>query len=287
MFEDDERGAQRNKVNTLKTGVLLAAIGGLAVWLGFYFFGTSGAAIGLVLALAFQGISFFAGHKMALSFARAREVEPGSIPWLEQAVAELSQRAQIPAPRLYISPDPQPNAFAAGRNPDVAVVCINEGLLNVMRHDEVVAVVAHEIGHIRNRDTLTMTVAAAFATFISFLGNLIWFVVPRGSDEDRNPLVDLAMLIVAPLAATMIQLAISRTREFAADRAAAELTGDPGAMIRALKTLDATVDAVPSYTAQPSTAHMYIASPFRGGGLMKLFRTHPPIEERIAALRGA
>jgi heat shock protein HtpX len=270
-------------VNTLKTTVLLAAIAGFALWIGSYFFGPQGAVIGLGIALLLQAVAYFNGHKMALAFARAQELAPGELPWLHQATAELSQRAGIPAPRLFLSPDPQPNAFAAGRNPGVAVVCINEGLLNSMNRREVIAVVAHEIGHIRNRDTLTMTVVAAFATFISFLANIAW-LIPRGDNEDRNPIADLAMMLLAPIVATLIQLSVSRTREFAADRAAAELTGDPNSMIHALEALERGTKVVPSYTAQPATAHMYIAAPFTGRGLTKLFMTHPPIEDRIRAL---
>lgn len=261
----------------------MAAIAGFALWIGSYFFGQQGAVIGLAVALLLQAFAYFNGHKMALAFARAEEVRPGQMPWLEQATAELSQRAGIPTPKLYLSPDPQPNAFAAGRNPSVAVVCINEGLLRMMDRREVVSVLAHEIGHIRNRDTMTMTVVAAFATFISFLANIAW-LIPRGDNEDRNPIVDLLMMLLAPVVATMIQMAVSRTREFAADRAAAELTGDPNAMISALRSLERGTKGVPSYTAQPATAHMYIAPPFRGGGFMKLFMTHPPTEDRIKAL---
>lgn len=272
-------------MNTLKTGILLAAIGGLAIGAGAYFFGTNGALIGLVIALLMQAVSYFQGHKIALSYAKARPLRQGEIPWLEQAVVQLSQRAGIPAPAMYISPDPQPNAFAAGRNPSVAVVCINEGLFNIMDRQEVVAVLAHEIAHVRNRDTLIMTVVAAMASFVNMLGYVAFFL-PRSGDDDRNPLVDLLMLIVAPVAATMIQLAVSRTREFAADRMAAELMGDAQPMIGALSALERGTQIIPSRTAQPATAHMYIASPLRGaGGLANLFRTHPATTDRIRKLQ--
>jgi len=165
----------------------------------------------------------------------------------------------------------------------VAVICINEGLIRLMPQDEVIAVMAHEMGHIKNRDMLTMTVAAAAATFISFIARLAYFV-PMGDNRNRNPLVELLMVILAPITATIIQLAISRTREFGADQAAAELIGDSKPMIHALESLDRGTHQIESPLAQPATAHMYIASPFRGTGLMKLFSTHPPIEERIRAL---
>jgi heat shock protein HtpX len=271
-------------VNALKTGILLVVIGVVAVAIGRYFFGTMGAIFGLLIALGFQGFSLFAGHKIALSMARARPLLSGEMVWYQQAAEQLSRKAGIPTPDLYLSPDPQPNAFAAGRSPSVAVVCVNQGLVDQMPRDQVIAVLAHEIGHIKNRDILTMTVTAGMVTFISFLANIAWFI-PRGDNEDRNPFVDLLMMLLAPIGATIIQLAISRTREFAADRTAAELMGDARPMMGALASLERGTSATPSYTAQGSTAHMYIASPFRGGGIMKLFSTHPPIEDRIAALR--
>lgn len=274
-------------MNTFRTGILLALVGALAVGVGAAFFGVNGAVIGLVIALVFQGISLFTGHKMALSFAHARELVPGEIPWLEQAAATLAHKAGIPTPKLFLSPDQQPNAFAAGYKPEVAVVCINEGLLRAMPQVQVISVLAHEIGHIKNRDILTMTVAAAMSSFINMLAYLAYFIPVGGSDNRRgNPLVQLAIILLAPLTATIIQLAISRTREFAADRASAELVGSSGPMIDALQTLERTTDVMPSQTARPATAHMYIASPFgSGGGILNLLRTHPPIEQRIEALR--
>jgi heat shock protein HtpX len=275
------------KMNTLRTGILMAAVGALAVAVGAAFFGVKGAVIGLVVAFAFQAISLFTGHKMALAFAHAEPLPDGALPWLHDAAAQLAQRAGIPTPKLYISPDPQPNAFAAGRNPEVAVVCINQGLLDAMPRDQVVSVLAHEFGHIKNHDILTMTVTAAMVSFINMLAYLAYFV-PVGGDGNRrgNPLVQLAIILLAPITATLIQLAISRQREFAADRASAELVGSPQPMISALQTLEVATERIPSLTARPATAHMYIASPFGGGsGLGSLFRTHPTTEQRIAALR--
>jgi heat shock protein HtpX len=270
-------------MNALKTGILLTVIGALAVGIGQYFFGSNGAMIGLVLALGFQGFAFFNGHKMALRFAHAQELPPGGLPWLEAAAQQIAQRAGIPVPKLYISPDPQPNAFAAGRNPDVAVVCFNQGLLDAMPRDQVVAVMAHEFAHIKNRDSLTMTVVAAMGTFISFLANIAW-LIPKGENEDRNPFVDILVMILAPITATIIQLAVSRTREYAADRAAALYLGDARPMMNALETLDAGTHRIASPLAQQTTAHMYIASPFNGGGLAKLFSTHPAIADRLQNL---
>jgi len=261
----------------------MVAVGVLAVGVGAIFFGVNGAIIGLIVAFAFQMISLYTGHKMAIAFAHAEPLEAGELPWLHEAAEKLAQRAGIPTPKLYISPDPQPNAFAAGRNPEVAVVVINQGLLRLMPHDEVISVLGHEFGHIRNRDILTMTVTAAMVSFINMLAYLAWFI-PIGDNRRGNPLVQIAILILAPITATMIQLAISRQREYAADRASAELVGSPQPMIAALRDLERGSD-VPSLTARPATAHMYIASPFsRGGVLGSLLQTHPPIEQRIAAL---
>lgn len=271
-------------MNTLKTGILLAVVGAIAVGIGAAFFGTNGAIIGLLIAFAFQGFSLFAGHKMAISFARGQELGPNDIPWLQQAAERLSQKAGIPTPKLYLSPDPQPNAFAAGWKPDVAVVCFNRGLLDLMPQDEVIAVLAHELAHIKNRDMLTMTVAAAAASFINMIAHLAYFL-PMGDDRERNPLVGLLLMIFAPITATMIQLAISRTREFGADATAAELLGTPRPMMNALASLDRGTHSIPSATAEAATAHMYIASPFNGQGLMKLFSTHPPVADRIRALQ--
>ncbi|HVT13934.1 MAG TPA: M48 family metalloprotease [Fimbriimonadaceae bacterium] len=271
-------------MNTLRTGVLLAAISALAVGVGAAFFGVNGAIIGLIVAFAFQGFSLMAGHKLALSFAKAQPLGPDELPWLHDAADTLARRAGIPTPKLYISPDPQPNAFAAGRSPEVAVVCINEGLLRLMPHDEVISVLAHEFGHIKNRDVLTMTVTAAMVSFINMLAYLAYFI-PLGGDNRRgNPLVQLAIILLAPITATLIQLAISRQREFAADRASAELVGDSRPMIAALRDLDAGTGQIESRTARPATAHMYIASPFGRQGL-SWFRTHPTVEQRIAALQ--
>lgn len=269
--------------NNLKTGLLLIGIAALAIFIGRCFFGVGGAVIGLLVAFAFQAFSYFQGHKLALRFAHAEPLPPGALPWLEDAVARLSHRAGIPAPALYLSPDPQPNAFAAGRNPEVAVVCFNQGLLNTMTKREIVAVLAHELAHIRNRDTLTMTVVAALASFVTMLANVAW-LIPSQGDEDRNPLVDLAMMLVVPIAAMLVQLAISRAREFAADQTAAELMGDAEPMADALLALERGVQQIPSRAAQPAMAHMYIASPL-AGGLGSLLSTHPPIAQRVARLR--
>lgn len=271
-------------MNTLRTGILLAAIGALAVGIGAAIFGLNGAIIGLVIALAFQSVSLFAGHKMALASAHAVPLGPNELPWLHDAANLLAKRAGIPTPALYISPDPQPNAFAAGRSPEVAVVCINEGLLRLMPRDEVISVLAHEFGHIKNRDILTMTITAAMVTLINLLAYAAYFI-PMGGDNRRgNPLVQLAIFILAPITATIIQLAISRQREFAADRASAELVGDAMPMIHALQDLDQATSQIQSSTAKPAMAHMYISSPFGKGG-WSIFATHPSVEQRIDALR--
>lgn len=271
-------------MNTLRTAILLTLVGALAVAVGAAFFGVQGAIFGLVIAVAFQTISLFTGHKMALAFAKAQPLPANALPWLHQDAEMLARRAGIPTPKLYISPDPQPNAFAAGWKPDMAVVCINRGLLDAMPPDQVRSVLAHEFGHIKNRDILTMTVTAAMVSFINMLAYLAYFIPMGGEGRRGNPLVQIAILLLAPITATLIQLAISRQREFAADRASAELVGSPQPMIAALRTLEVATDRVPSPLARPATAHMYIASPF-GSHVSALFRTHPTVEQRIAALR--
>lgn len=270
-------------MNTLRTGILLAAVSALAVGVGAAFFGVNGAIIGLLIALAMQGFSLMAGHTMAIRFAHGVPLGANELPWLHDAADMLARRAGIPTPKLYISPDPQPNAFAAGRNPEVAVVCINEGLLRLMPRDQVISVLAHEFGHIKNRDILTMTITAAMVSFINMLAYLAYFIPVGGDGRRSNPLVQLAIIVLAPVTAVFIQLAISRQREFAADRASADLVGDYHPMVEALRSLDAGTEQIESRTAQPATAHMYIASPFGSRGL-SLLRTHPTIEQRIAAL---
>lgn len=268
-------------MDTLKTGLLLAGLAVLAVGIG-RLFGPSGMIVGLAFALLSNGVAYFFGAKIALSSVGARPLEPGELPWLDEAMDRLCQRAGIPRAPVYLSDDPQPNAFAAGRGPGNAVVCVNRGLLDSMNHAEVEAVLAHEIGHIVNRDTLTMTIAAAVAGMITFVAHMaLWF--GGGSSDDRdnaNPFAILLMAILAPFAAMLIQLAISRTREYGADRKSAELMDSAAPMINALRKLEHSSETQSRF-ARPNTAHMYIAAPFKVSGL---FSTHPSVGDRVRHL---
>ena len=260
----------------------MAVMAGIFFLVGYLFKGPGGAMIALVISLAFNFGMYWFSESIALKFARAQEVQPGSMPWLEQANRDLSQRAGIPPARLHISPDPQPNAFACGRGPGHASICINQGLIQAMPQDQVIGVLAHEIAHIANRDVLTMTVVASMASAIMFISRFALFF---GGDEDGpNPIAALAIMILGPIAAILVQMAVSRQREYAADEMGARLVGDPRPLANALESLHAYGDRVPSMTAAPQTAHMYISNPLKGGGLMSLFSTHPPVEERVRRL---
>ena len=269
-------------MNALKTGLLMVVMVAIFFAVGYLFRGFGGAIIALVVSLAFNFGMYWFSESIALKFARAQEIAPGQMPWLQQANEDLSRRAGIPAPRLHISPDPQPNAFACGRGPGHASICINQGLIQAMPQDQVVGVLAHEIAHIANRDVLTMTIVASMASAIMFISRFALFF--GGDDESPNPIAALAIMIVGPLAAMLVQMAVSRQREYAADEMGAKLVGDPRPLASALQNLHAYGERVQSATAQPQTAHMYISNPFNAGGLMSLFSTHPPVEERISRL---
>jgi heat shock protein HtpX len=268
-------------MNTVKTGMLMVVMAGIFFLVGYIFKGYGGALLALGLSLAFNFGMFWFSEKIALKFAKAQELQPGQMPWLEQANAELSQRAGIPPARLHISPDPQPNAFACGRGPGNASICINQGLIHAMPQDQVIGVLAHEIAHIANRDVLTMTVVASMASAIMFISRFALFF---GGDEDGpNPIAAIAIMILGPVAAILVQMAVSRQREYAADEMGARL-GNPLPLANALESLHSYGQRVQSATAAPQTAHMYISNPFRAQGLMALFSTHPPVEERVRRL---
>ena len=275
--------------NSLKTAVLLGAIGGLFVLLGSFFGGPAGAAIGLVLALVVTGSSYWFSDRIAVRAAGAREVSESEAPRLHAAVAELAERAGIPKPRLFISPSPQPNAFATGRGPANGVIAVTEGLLEQCPEHEVRGVLAHEMAHIRNRDILIGSVAAAIATAISFLANMAMFAGMFGgsSDDDDGPSAGsmLLMALVAPIAAGLLQMAVSRSREYEADRVGASISGDPLALAAALRRLDAVSKRSPM-EVPPAQASAWIVNPLTGKrrNMSGLFMTHPPMDERIARL---
>lgn len=279
-------------MNTLKVFSLLAFLSVLFVGVGGWLGGTGGMAIALVFALVMNVSSYWFSDRIVLKMTKAQPLSPEQAPRLYKMTERLADRAGIPMPRLYLIPDPQPNAFATGRNPEHGVVAVNQGLLNLLDEREVEGVIAHELAHIKHRDTLTMAVAAALSGAIMMLINIAqWALIFGGSDEEEGPGLAgfLVAMIVAPLAATLIQMAVSRTREYEADKTAAELTGTPDGLIGALRKLERGAEHIPTTTAQPATAHLSIVNPLRGGSsvgrLANLFTTHPPMDKRIAALQ--
>ena len=274
--------------NTVKTFTLLAGLGGFMVLIGSLLGGTGGLVIGLLLGLVMVGGSYWMSDRLAVRAAHAREVQPGELDWLRADLEALATRGNMRTPRLFVSPDVQPNAFATGRNESTALVCVTQGLLRSLDRDEVRGVVAHELAHIKHRDILIGSVAAAVATGISAIANMAMFAGMFGGsdDEDRpNPIAVLVLAMVAPIAASVMQMALSRSREFEADRGGAELLGDPRPLARALEKLDALSRRVPM-DVSPQQATAYIVNPLTGRqvSFAKLFLTHPPIEERIDAL---
>ncbi len=277
-------------INNLKTTLLLASMGGLIVAIGGYVGGGAGATMALVFALGINFVSYFFSDKLAIMAARAHEVGPEHS--FYQLVAQLAGRANLPMPRVYISPEQAPNAFATGRNPKNGVVCATEGLLRVLDRNEVAGVMAHELAHIKHRDILTSTIAAGIGTAISYLSQMAFFFGGghRDDDERGSPLGAVGMIlliILAPIAATIIQLAISRQREYAADTEGAQIAGDPMHLATALEKIHALAHNVPIHTP-PSMNAMMIAEPLNafGSSLAGLFSTHPPLEKRLQNLIG-
>jgi heat shock protein HtpX len=274
--------------NTLKTAVLLAGLGGLLVLIGSLF-GRVGAVVGLLLGLAIVGFSYWKSDSLAIRAARAVPADDARYPEYFAIVRELAQRADMPMPRLYVSPETQPNAFATGRSPDHAAVAVTEGLMAACSWDEIRGVLAHELAHVRNRDILIGSVAAAVATGISFIANMaMWGAMFGGGDDDDggNPIAVLATALLAPIAAGLLQMALSRSREFEADRSGAELIGTGEPLARALEKLEATARRVPM-DISPAQAQAFIINPLTGRqvSFANLFRTHPTTAERVARLR--
>ena len=273
--------------NTIKTYVLLAGLGGLLVVVGQLLGGGTGATIGLMLGLVFVGASYWFSDKIAIRSAGAVPVTEAEMPEYYRIVRELTQRADMPMPKLYVTPDPQPNAFATGRNPSHAAVAVTQGILNILDWDELRGVLAHEISHVGNRDILIGSVAAAVAMGITFAARMfMWANIFGGGDDDNpNPLALLAMLILAPIAAMLLQMALSRSREYEADRTGARLIGEGEPLARALAKLEQGARAIPM-NVDPVQAGKYIANPLAGRKVQfaHLFTTHPPMEQRIARL---
>jgi heat shock protein HtpX len=275
--------------NQIRTTILLAVMTAFILWVGKVIGGNGGMVIALALAGAMNFFSYWYSDKIVLRMYKAQEATPQDAPRLYAMVAQLAQRAGLPMPRVYIIPQEAPNAFATGRNPENAVVAVTEGLLKYMNRDELAGVLAHELGHIKNRDILVGSIAATMAGAIMLLANMAkWGAIFggfRGEDNDGGGIFGLlAMAIIAPIAAMIIQMAISRSREYLADTTSTDITGDSEGLARALEKLGAYNQRIPM-EAQASTAHMLIASPLSGRNLANLFSTHPPIEERVARLR--
>ncbi|MGQ0714482.1 MAG: zinc metalloprotease HtpX [Gemmatimonadaceae bacterium] len=273
-------------MNNVKVFTLMAALTGLMVALGGYFGGQSGMITMLVISAAMNFFMYFASTKMVLRMYRARVVDASQAPELYAMVDRLRQRAGLPMPLVAIAPHEQPNAFATGRSPEKSVVCVTEGILRLITREELEGVVAHELAHIKNRDMLLQTIAATMAGAISNLAYAAMFFGHSDDDGGSNPIGLLIMMIVAPLAAAMIQFAISRQREFKADAVGAEICGRPIALAGALQKLDAYSRRIPMHVA-PAAAPLAQVNPLAasGRGLSKLFSTHPPTEERVARLR--
>jgi heat shock protein HtpX len=270
--------------STLKTTILLAALSGLLILIGGAIGGRGGVLIAFLVAVVMNVGSYWFSDKIVLRMYRASAVGPDHP--LYRLTARLAQKAGLPMPKVYLIPDMSPNAFATGRDPNHAAVAATEGILRLLSEPEIEGVIAHELAHVKHRDILTSTVAATIGAAITMLAHMAMFV-PVGSRDDRgggNALASLALLLLAPLAATIIQFAISRQREFAADRGGAQIVGSPMGLASALRRIEGAVKQIPM-DANPATAHMFIMNPFAGvGGIAKLFSSHPPTEERIRAL---
>ncbi|MEG6615775.1 zinc metalloprotease HtpX [Peptococcaceae bacterium 1198_IL3148] len=276
-------------MNTLKTFTLMGFLTILLVFIGNAFFGQSGAMMFFIIAMAMNLFGYFYSDKMAIKMTRSYPVSRAEAPELYALVENLVKRAGIPMPRLYITPSDQPNAFATGRNPQNAAVAVTEGLLRLMNRSELEGVIAHELAHVKNRDILISTIAAGLAGAISMMGNALqWgaiFGMGRSDDEGGGGMIGgLIMAIIAPIAAAIVQMAISRSREYAADATGAKIAGSPDGLSNALLKLQAAAQRIPMQV-NPAASHMFIINPLSGASVARLFSTHPPLEDRVARLR--
>jgi len=278
-------------MNAIKTALLLGLLSGVLLLGGELIAGRQGLYIAFAIAIAMNFFGYFFSDKMALAMYSAQPLTPMENPAVYARVfpivQSLCQRMALPMPKLWLIEDQSPNAFATGRNPEHASVAFTAGVLQLMNDSELEGVVAHELGHVKNRDILTSSVAATIATAITFLARMaFWFGGSRDDEEEgRSPWAALLMMLLAPIAAMLIQMAISRTREYAADETSAEVTRNPNELISALGKLENWSKRIPMADVNPSTAHLFIVKPFAGGGLMRIFSTHPSTEDRIARLQ--
>jgi heat shock protein HtpX len=275
-------------MNNFKTVVLMVTLTLMLVFIGAFLGGKSGMTFALIIAFAMNFIAYWFSDKIVLKMYGAREVTEAEAPELYQVVAGLSQKANLPMPKVYIIDQEQPNAFATGRNPNKGAVAVTTGIMKILSREELEGVIAHELSHIKHRDILIGTIAATIAGAISYLAQMAqWAAIFGGgrNDEERggSPIAAIVMMIVGPIAAMLVQMAISRSREYGADKGGALITGNPLYLAKALKKLELASHKIPM-AANPATSHMFIVNPLSGGGLVKLFSTHPPIEERIARL---
>lgn len=275
-------------MNGLRTMVLMVTLTLMLVFVGGLIGGKSGMTVALVMAFGMNFVTYWFSDKIILKMYRAREMSEADAPELYGTVRRLASRAGIPLPKVYVIDEEQPNAFATGRNPDHGVVAVTTGIMKILSREELEGVIAHELAHIKHRDILVGTVAASIAGAISYLAQMAQWAALFGGRRDNegeggSPVAALVMMIVGPIAAMMVQMAISRSREYGADSGGAGISGNPRHLADALRKLHAASQRVPMQ-ATPATAHMFIVNPLSGGGLLKLFSTHPPMKERIARL---
>lgn len=273
--------------NTLRTVFLMTLVFVLFLFVGFLLGGQGGMIIAFIFALGMNFFSYWKSDKLVLKMYNAEEVDQQSAPKLYNTVKELAEEADLPVPRVYIIPQKQPNAFATGRNPENSAVAVTRGIMDVLDWDELRGVLAHELAHVKNRDILTQTIVSTVVGAITMLSQFAIFIPFGNSDRGGNPLVALLVLILAPLAASMLHSAVSRTREYEADRGGAIISGNPRSLASALKKIEAAAQQVPMQVSErtaQSTSHMFPVNPFSGGKMMRLFSTHPPTEERIEKL---
>jgi heat shock protein HtpX len=281
-------GKRRIRMNGLKTMTLMVTLTMLLVFVGAALGGKNGMTIALVFAFGMNFITYWFSDKIVLKMYRAQQVTEAEAPELFETVRRLAQKAELPMPKVYIMEQEQPNAFATGRNPKHGAVAVTTGIMRILSREELEGVLAHELAHIKHRDILVGTVAATIAGAISYLAQMAqWAMIFGGRSneegEQGNPLASIVMMIVGPIAAMVVQMAISRSREYGADAGGANISGNPLHLANALKKLQMASQRIPM-DANPATSHMFIVNPLTGGGILKLFSTHPPIEERVARL---